>query len=137
MSKVLRTSLILCLALWSWEAVMVRTAHASCGDWLADPSATMSSHLPTPDAVRDSGTSATRHRKPQPQSPCDGPGCRQAPYAPSAPLPVRIEFRSHDVAAMFLKTMTLGSQGTRTSVSLFDAGPLSGYPTAIERPPCC
>jgi hypothetical protein len=108
--------------------VQVRTASASCGDWLDH------SKQAAPSPKMANPHTGASHDKTLP-CPCRGPLCRQAPVNPSAPAPFVPTLQlSKDFASSLAVIFEPRCRGHELLSGGF-AQPRTGFPHRVEHPP--
>ncbi|TWT93238.1 hypothetical protein [Stieleria varia] len=128
-----RISIITALLLISVGVLTSRSAHASCGDWLEHAFPTMT--MDQADLPDSSLSTTTPQKTSYPETPCDGPLCRQSPDGtPQAPSSPGVE-KIRQFAAV-------GCSGSMSEAfrdidwySEYSLRLLSGHGLMIERPP--
>lgn len=109
-------------------------AQASCGDWLAGHEM---EHPAAVDVTDQQEMAETFPNRPAPsQTPCQGPGCRNAPSAPAAPsAPVDASSLDRPEGMWSrLGEVTLSSE-RRTADHGSRVASAAGFPQRVERPP--
>jgi hypothetical protein len=117
----------------------VSRAEATCGDWLAHPSATAMSqyeHLDHSTAATHPSSNDQRRSARLPLSkPCHGPLCRSAPSQPAPPAPANISFQTEKLALFEIVDTYLADCRRFYNGDDSQSHPLRGFPPRIDHPP--
>lgn len=115
----------------AFQAVIVSTAEASCGDYLVGHRHRLA------ESPRDGGllSHTLPDDPPLPEVPCNGPGCQKAPAEPLAPAPFQVSQYETQQLGCLVASQTLTPTRPTLPEADHDGRPHAGEPNPIEHPP--